>query len=155
MGHHITGLAASRETFAMLGSLLSRQPHFALRENFGFLPLDDENLDDVVGLDTGNTLGGFKYLTQNLVDLLREASRSAAFAYIETNYFGGVGVQGAAVFREGEIVYGPVCAERGTINGALVLLGVPVQPGTSDAFAAIGLDRLRYNDDYREETSSA
>lgn len=74
MGHHVTGLIARRETFVKLGGALSGQPHFALKEDFGFLPLDHENLDDLVGLDTGDAFGKFEYLTPDLIDLLREAS---------------------------------------------------------------------------------
>ena len=154
MGHHVTGLIARRETFAKLGGALSGQPHFALKEDFGFLPLDHDNLDDLVGLDTGDAFGKFEYLTPTLIDLLREASKLAAFAYIETDYFGGIGVQGAAVFSDGEIVFGPANAESGAINEALALLGVIVRPGAHDAFAAIGLHRLRDNGDYRDEAKT-
>lgn|SRR5262245_28953220 len=155
MGHHITGLIARRETFAKLGSPLSEQPHFALNGGFGFLPLDHQNLDNVVGLDAGEAVGKFEYLSPNLIDLLRSASNFAPFAYVETEYFGGMGGQGAAVFRDGAIALGPLSAERDAINEALALLGVSVSPGSFDAFETIGLDRHRCNGDYREEGASA
>lgn len=149
MGHHVTGLIARRDAFGTLDGALGAQPHFALKGDFGFLPLDYENLDDVVGVDTGKAVEKFEYLTPNLIDLLRSASKFAEFAYVETDYHGGTGGQGAAVFRKGDIVFGPASAEN-AINEALALLGVLVQPGSHDAFASVGLDRHRDNGDYRE-----
>lgn len=155
MGHHVTGLIAHRETFEKLGSPLSAQPHFALQGGFGFLPLDYENLDDVVGFDAGEAVGKFEYLTPSLIDLLRSASKFGQLAYVETDYHGGIGGQGAAVFQDGEVVLGPLSAEGGAINEALALLGMSLQQGSIDGFAAIGFDRHRDNGGYRDGDASA
>ncbi|MFT3728358.1 MAG: hypothetical protein QM759_11095 [Terricaulis sp.] len=150
MGHHVTGLITRCGAFGKLEGALGKQPHYALNDGFGFLPLDYKNLDDVVGLHAGNTVEKFEYLTPVLIDLLRAASTVGPLAYVETNYFGGIGGQSAVAFRDGAVVFGPLSAEGDAINQALALLGVSVRPGSFDAFAAVGLDRRRYNEDYRD-----
>jgi hypothetical protein len=68
--------------------------------------------------------------------------------YFETEYFGGTGSQGAAVFRAGEVAYGPKAAVSGPINEALALLGVRTPSVGTDAFEAVGLGRHRRTDDW-------
>jgi hypothetical protein len=61
------------------------------------------------------------------------------YALIETNYFGGLGEQWAAVYSEGQTEMEPT---KGGINAALSLLGVERQPGL-DEFDTIGLGHHR------------
>ncbi len=63
-------------------------------------------------------------LTAGFRGLLAELSRSGRLAYIETEYFGGTGGQGAAVYEGGAEIMPPTWAESGVINRALGLLGV-------------------------------
>ena len=150
MGHHISGLITSRSTLSTLGGPFSAQPHFWLADGLGFLPLDFENLDHVVGLDAGGSVGKFEYLSPKLIELLEKISDSFTLAYVETEYFGGVGGQSAAVFHQGKIIFGPTSAEGGVINKSLALLGVKVRPGDFDAFDRVRLQRYRSNEDWRE-----
>lgn len=64
------------------------------------------------------------------------------YAIIETEYFGGVGEQAAAVYRAGRELMPPSVAEFGPINAALRLLGI-VQGEHADEFNAVGLQRHR------------
>jgi hypothetical protein len=72
-----------------------------------------------------------------------------AFAIIATDYFGGVGSQGAAVYSGAELASDRITA----INGALAYLGVKAELG-QDEFDTVGLGRHRsmpdYLDKYRE-----
>ena len=103
MAHHISGLITRRETLSCLEIELARQPFFELAEGLVFLPLDDQNLDKIVGLDVGKALGTFEYLTERLIEVLCAASRNGELIYVETEYFGGVGGQGAAVSLMGQL----------------------------------------------------
>lgn len=151
----VTGLIGRGDTLMRLGGTLAGQPYFSLSRGFAFLPLDDENLEKVVGPTDDEPIGTWQYLTPSLIDLLRTASKIGGLAYVETEYFGGIGGQGAAVFLAGEITFDPQCAEQGVINKALALLGVSSHPECVDAFEAIGLDRHRSNDDFRKGGTSA
>ena len=124
MAHHISGLIARREVLKRLDGQFAGQPCFSLAEGLAFMPLDHENLDGITGLDEGKALGEFVHLTERLIDLLRLASRSGPIAYVETEYFGGAGGQGAAVFRDGEMIGSPDWSEIGAINDALFKIGV-------------------------------
>jgi hypothetical protein len=155
MGHHITGIIARRKVLKGSVGPFSGQPCFALAEGFAFMPLDSENLDDITGLHGEEAVGEFVYLTERLIELLGLASRDGELAYIETDYFGGAGGQGAAVFRGGEMVSAPDWREANAINDALSQLGVTGRPGKCDAFEVVGLGIHRSNEDFREDGTLA
>jgi hypothetical protein len=122
----------------------------ALSLGFSFLPLDKKNLDKVVGARRGDTVEGFDYLSSELIDVLCQSSRSGDFAYIETEYSGGDGAQGAAVFQGGRVTFGPKGAEIGPINEALAMLGVASGDPPNDAFERVGLAQWRSNNAIRK-----
>ena len=69
------------------------------------------------------------------------------YALIETNYFGGLGDQCAAVYHGDRVEMEPT---KGGINAALRMLGVERQPDL-DEFDTIGLGRHRSFDDHFEK----
>lgn len=148
MGHHITGIIARREVLASLDGELAGQPCYALSEGWAFLPLD-ENLDNIAGYD-GKQVDGYLYLNDGLIALLRLASRRGDCAYIETHYVGGAGDQGAAVFRQGELLSSLDRRHRGPINEALHTMGFTNARPRLDAFEQVGLATYRENEAFRE-----
>lgn len=72
------------------------------------------------------------------------------FAVIDTDYFGGIGDQAAAVYRGRKEVMAPRVSYRGPINDALRELGVVAQ-GPLDRFDTLGLGDYRDFDDLFEE----
>ena len=74
---------------------------------------------------------------------LREASNEGKILLISTEYFGGFGGQGAAIFQDGEIVHGPLWAEAEVINKALEGLGVQ-ETEDDDQFDLVGLGTHRH-----------
>jgi hypothetical protein len=64
-----------------------------------------------------------------------------------TQYFGGVGAQGAAVVREGRFELGPIVAGD-AIDRALRLIGVRREAGR-DEFDTVGLGRWRRLDELK------
>ncbi len=68
-----------------------------------------------------------------------------ALAYVETEYFGGVGTQSGGAWLDGA----RVCASEAgnAINAALTRIGV-VARAPDDAFDTIGLGRRRHMSDY-------
>ncbi len=108
------------------------------------LPLVDDWYDAMTPVpESEKPLGLMRFLDARIVACLIEAAQPDAIAYVETDYFGGEGAQGAVVVRAGQLVSGPVVGE-GSINAALRLLGV--QKGAHfDEFAAIRLQNFRSN----------
>lgn len=82
--------------------------------------------------------------------MLARWSRAGAVAYVEAEYFGGVGRQCTAVWSAGALSLGPLTLDehqqipmQGTpISVALRSLGALRTPG-ADEFAAVGLQRHR------------
>jgi hypothetical protein len=61
---------------------------------------------------------------------------------------GGLGGQGAAVFKDGEVIFGPRWAKIGPINHALKLLGIGIEPPAYDGFETVGLHLHRDTEDW-------
>jgi hypothetical protein len=156
MGHHITGIIGHSNALRRLQGRLADQPRFALAEGFAFIPLDYENLDEIAGLHEESVIPDFVYLTPRLTELLRLASLDREFSYIETEYHGGNGGQGAVLFRRGEVAFGPVWVEEniGPINEALSRMGVTQKREKLDAFDIVGLGEFRSNEDFRNKATA-
>ena len=93
-----------------------------------------------------------EFLTESVAALAEDLSADTDIAYVETEYFGGVGGQSAMVWRQGAIVLGPLYSRTtgpespeqvlsGAINRALRYLGV--QAESFDEFEAIGFASVR------------
>ncbi len=108
MGHSISGLIARPEVLQCFADTHRLEQPGPLAAGLGFLPLDDDNLDGIAGLDfAAPAEAGFRYLVPSLRDLLTAFSAGGDLIYVETEYFGGCGGQGAVLLRTGTVAYGP------------------------------------------------
>lgn len=116
-----------------------------INQGHALIPVTDDLLDEI-GADGAS--GKFEKYTPALADWLNRISISGKVAYIEAEYFGGVGEQSSVVWNAGHQVLGP---EHGAsaINAALRCL--EVRSEASDEFDAIGLGRHRHVEDWLEE----
>ena len=128
MAHRVKGLIAKPKTLETFASKHFLRPPIALSAGLAILPLRDVDLDSFLKRPFSSDPDDVYLLSEEFIDELRTASRGAALMYFETEYFGGQGVQGAAVFEDGALVFGPEAAAFGPINVALQLLGVRVAP---------------------------
>ncbi|MEM8695864.1 MAG: hypothetical protein AAGE05_07550 [Pseudomonadota bacterium] len=144
MGHSISGVIAPKDTLAGLSGTFGTLRYAELEQGFAFLPLDDSDLGGIIDFDLADSIGRFGYLTPALLALLEKASTTGGLAYVETEYFGGMGNQGAAAFLDGSVALEPEVG-IGSINKALAVLGAKMTSGSFDLFDAIGLDRYRSN----------
>jgi hypothetical protein len=135
MTHHVTGLIAD---VAFIRRAAKAQIHGRVAElgcGLGLIPLRREDLASapfmVHDTDDGDE---FQYLTREVIAALKEASLGGTLAYFETEYFGGAGGQGAAAFKDGDLIFGPEWKKIGPINQALKLLGVRLERPFYDEF---------------------
>ncbi len=91
-------------------------------------------------------------LTDGFQELLLDLSRFGALAYIETDYFGSNGSQGAVVYSGREVVMKPEWSHSGPVDRALKLIGVK-RGLVGDRFSAFGLGKYRSNDDLIDAAS--
>jgi hypothetical protein len=150
MGHFVTGLIAKPETLAAFAQKHSLHAPVPLATNLAFLPLRDDDLDSFLKPPLTGHPNGFTYLSEQLSRQLAAESVASPIMYFETEYFGGNGGQGAAVFSGGALTFGPEWAEIGPINTALALLGVRVIAPAQDEFETVGLYRHRSTEDWLE-----
>lgn len=126
----------------------------ALEQGLALLPITDEFFDSVTDGSRAGGLG-FRCLPGGFEHRLAEWSLVGPIAYVEADYFGGVGSQRAAVWSGGELVFGPLnvavgeafSAEGSPVSQALRCLGVVADDG-ADEFDAVGLGRHRHGDDW-------
>lgn len=122
-----------------------------LRQNLWLWPMSDEH---VRALGRPDGLGGSWRSPAALGEYLATWSAAGPLAYVEAEFFGGVGSQLAEVWENGTVVFGPVWvddadeppAEGSPISRALRRLGVVTNGG--DEFDAVDLGRERENADW-------
>ncbi|GMV30811.1 MAG: hypothetical protein AMXMBFR59_29360 [Rhodanobacteraceae bacterium] len=143
MAHFVTGLIARQAALKNVATTYRLPEPIPLTDVLSLIPLDPDALEALLPDEQHAFYDGFNYLSPALAQVLRRASDRCVLLYFETEYFGGMGTQGAAVFRDGEIVFGPQSAELGPINNALAVLGVRPQAPAIDEFETVGLQRHR------------
>ena len=115
-----------------------------LRYGLDMAPLLPKQIENLFGKpETDQTSNSFNHFHAGMRAPLEQLSIGGQLAYIETDYFGGVGGQGAVVFDNGRLVFGPDWSAIGPINAALNFLGVPESDHGYDAFDQLGLGRHR------------
>ncbi|TDR46592.1 hypothetical protein DFR29_103126 [Tahibacter aquaticus] len=139
MAHFVTGLIARRTALRAFANRYGLPAPVMLNEVLALLPLDEDMLDALLPAPAADFVAGFNMLSPGLMQALQAGSERSTLLYFETEYFGGMGTQGAVVFRDGELVFGPQSAELGPINNALALLGVRTVPPAVDEFETVGL----------------
>jgi len=99
---------------------------------------------------------GFTKLSSGLHALLTSTSHVGPIGLFQADYVGIDGWQTAAVWRAGELSYGPEMLHRtepfpesggGPFGGALRTLGAHPE-GRDDVFVAVGLGRIRRTEDW-------
>lgn len=150
MAHFVTGLIARHAALRTLAAAHALPAPVVLTEVLSLLPLGADELERLLPAEPNSFHAGFNYLSPALCGVLQALSARSTLLYFETEYFGGMGTQGAAVFRDGELVFGPQAAELGPINNALAVLGVRTVPPAVDEFETVGLHRRNSVEEWQQ-----
>ncbi|GAB1333372.1 hypothetical protein [Streptomyces sennicomposti] len=124
----------------------------SLEQGLSLMPMTRALFDSVADGSWAGALG-FWRLPEGFEKTLAAWSAGGPVAYVEAEYFGGVGEQRAAVWDGGSLVLGPLYVEErqpfppagSPISQALRRLGVVASAG-QDEFSAVGLDRHRHGE---------
>jgi hypothetical protein len=164
MTHRIQALLSRRSTFAAGGDTYPFQRIVQLPQDFAMIICTDEFLEGLASCGFAGDLPApnpFERLTPAVVGYARKLSSHLPVAYLETDYWGGLGGQAAVVFSNGSVAL-PPCQKRNgdsdetprrmqlrdyPINRALAHLGVE-QTSPIDLFDSLGLGTLRSNEDW-------
>ncbi|WP_328435858.1 hypothetical protein [Streptomyces sp. NBC_00425] len=150
MSYDLQAVIAGEEVLNAAVRVLSAARLASLGQGLSLLPMTDALFDSLSeGVDTGAL--GFWRLPGGFAKTLADWSTAGPVAYVEAEYFGGVGEQQAVVWDGGAIVLGPLRVPEGrplppagsAISQALRRLGVVAGAG-EDEFTALGLERHRH-----------
>jgi hypothetical protein len=167
--HIVSGFVARADALRAHSAHLRNAYVATLEQGFGLLAVTGELYDE-----TGAAAAHehFQWLTDELARLGAAMSRGGAAAYVETDYFGGLGRQSAMAWEDGRIAFGPERSPFGPVGdarepigpltGVLRRIGVASGPpstfgpvsgalrrmgvrkgGAFDEFEAVGLRRHR------------
>jgi hypothetical protein len=125
-----------------------------LRQGLSLVPMTDELFGKLTDGTPALPLGFWKF-PGGFGRVLCSWSSHGPIAYIEAEFFGGVGRQCSAVWDGGTLIFGPVAIDDGQrvpeagtpISQALARLGV-VRDGHHDEFDAAGLSQHRRTEDW-------
>lgn len=126
----------------------------SLGQGLSLMPMTDQ-LFDAATDGTEGALGFWRLPGGFDRHLANWSAGGGLVAYVEAEYFGGVGEQHAAVWADGAVVLGPLHIPEGRslgptgspISQALRRLGASADVA-EDEFASVGLDRHRHTDDW-------
>lgn len=152
MGYDLRAVIAEGETLSRATRDLPAARLAPIGQGLSLMPMTDALFDAVAD---GSRVGalGFWGLPGGFEKTLASWSTGGPMAYVEAEYFGGVGEQRSAVWDGGSLVLGPLHVEEGQpfpsagspISQALRRLGAVAGAG-EDEFAAVGLDRHRHGE---------
>ncbi|MFF8777673.1 hypothetical protein ACF07W_10455 [Streptomyces sp. NPDC015140] len=152
MGYELQAMIATDELLRAVSGEVPGARAVPLRQGLSLMPMTDEVFDGVTDGSDGGDLGFWK-LPGGFGTRLAQWSSTGPVAYVEAEYFGGVGEQRAAVWADGSLALGPLDEPEkkrfsravSPISQALRRLGARRSLG-EDEFEAVGLDRHRTSD---------
>lgn len=140
MGHHIHAIIGATAVVARAADLgLTSQP-IALDSGFAWVPVPDHEIDriaETTALPSSPWDDRFVHFGSVLPAIVAELSMHGPVAYVETEYFGGVGEQVATAFHHRVRIL-----ECGSVNEALRAIGVLAARGR-DEWDTLGLSGHR------------
>jgi len=147
MGHFIHAIVAPAETADAIAECWPELPRLDRGNGYAVFPVDAKLIDEKITPDKTPTVTGdeFMLLTDGFRRMLQSLSDGGQLAYVETEYFGGAGGQGALVYRDKEQILMPMFSESGMINKALRLIGIR-RGLLADEFTVVGFAEVRNND---------
>ncbi|MEU5942114.1 hypothetical protein ABZ807_23670 [Micromonospora sp. NPDC047548] len=159
MSYQLSAVVADVELLREQTTDLDHAVLAALRQDFALLPVTPQLVQELTGslpdfaAGDPNAEQPFQLvLSPALAELLVRWSRQGPVAYLEAEFFGGLGYQSAVVWLGGEMSWGPRVDRlldgpraEWPINAALARLGA--EPGAwIDPFAELGLHLERHTD---------
>jgi len=164
MAHHIQCIIGDKQIMTLVANKFNQTQLIDLKDGISVIPLTEEliiELNDDQHIKNKLAHEEFEKLYGAVDSLLREHSHKQIIGYIETEYFGGSGIQNAISYLNGKILKGPLQTEtkwdeisgkyidvpsgERAINAVLKDMGIK-NTKNLDSFDQIGLGRYRSND---------
>jgi hypothetical protein len=153
MGHHITALIGDRQDLQNFTDRFGSPPPTEIPCNLVIVPLDENRLD-ALATSFEAPLYDFTYLTPAISREITRALGNRPALYIETNYFGGMGRQAAALFKNGELAWKKASStfassdSRPFLERMFKLKASPPKSPVSEGLAKLGVPPSRLGDEF-------
>lgn len=152
MGYYLQALICKSQSLKNKVNSFSFEHRIHLAQDFTMIVVTDglcEEVADKYFCDEHEPYKEFSMFSGSLAEWAKELSNLTPIAYLEAEYFGGVGGQSAIVWGKSNVVLGPLSGKSGPINKALQFLGAQAV-GARDEFDSVGLNRERNAEDWIE-----
>jgi hypothetical protein len=150
VGYSIEGVVGSAEVLSAAAAEHPEAVVVPLAQGFGLVPMTDALFDSISDGRSSRPFGFWKF-PGGFELVLCTWSLIGPVAFLEAEYFGGVGRQQVAVWARGSLALGPLSgpapAGDSPISQALAFLGVK-RGDHYDEFDALGLNRYRETADW-------
>ncbi len=153
MAYYLKAVLGELKRLQAVASAMPPSVVVPLADELGLIPLTEELFDAINKGSAENyektEQQHFTYLSTQVASWLEALSARTTIAYVEAEYFGGVGDQCAVAWQDG-IEVSPPTKAKDSINQALRLLGVRALSG-QDEFDTVGLGRHRTMEGWVDE----
>lgn len=153
MSYVLYGIVGDFDHLRRLSGDLPHAVVAPLRQRLGLLPVTGEIFDELT--DVRREDGPFTRMSPAFAERLKDWSHGGRLAYVEADFWGGNGVQTAALWENGRQTWGPEHSqvpvgpcENWPINAVLARLGA-VPTDEFDLFDAVGFGRERNMEGWR------
>lgn len=146
MGHSIRAFIGKDDVIQKLSDDWIKARDIPLKQGYSMVCLTGDLFDDIMELSEAEdelNCSELTLFTTAIFDIMQEYSNNSMLAYIEADYFGGIGMQAGVLFENGKIIINPT-EKSGIINIILHKLGVYRENG-KDEFNSLGLGKYRKN----------
>ncbi|GGV87654.1 hypothetical protein GCM10010228_70410 [Streptomyces massasporeus] len=152
MSYNLQAVIADEEMLRVATRDVSAARLASIGQGLSLMPMTDALLE-AVAEGSGDGAWGFQRFPEGFEKVLAGWSAGGPVAYVEAEYFGGIGEQRAAVWDAGTLALAPLHVDEGEpfppagspVSQALRRLGV-VTGAAEDEFSAVGLDRHRHSE---------
>ena len=152
MGYGLEAIICKEKLSVTITSDYTSAKRIRLKNNLFLIPYIDELYDELNEFNKSEDFEGFKLLNEKLFKYLMFKSVEEPVAYIEADYFGGVGQQSVIMIDKENIILDVRAKDSGygAINLILKEFGV-IRERNLDEWDTIGLLRHRHTDDWIED----
>jgi hypothetical protein len=146
MGYYLQAFICNQDDSYILTKQFNTAININLGQGVDLIPMTEELFDQINNFKTSLSIESFKFLTENVEQIILNIIGKKKFAYVEAEYFGGTGTQIAMIWnnnkREEFLKFG-----ENRINKVLKSFGVIVSKG-KDEFETLGFHLHRDTADW-------
>ncbi|KRD58510.1 hypothetical protein ASE40_19475 [Flavobacterium sp. Root935] len=150
MGHCLQAFICTKTDSENFAKSFKNAISISLGQGIALVPMTEELFDEINNSQTSGFIKNFKFINENIEEIILKIIENKKLAYVESEYFGSTGSQKAIIWnqknREQVLVLG-----KDNINNVLKYFGVIADEGI-DEFQTLGFHNNRSTQKWIENT---